>query len=102
MSQFFQLTSMAETFTQKNLPKMNIHEFTTILLFYLQHDHALTKSLLQQFLLKLSDSVNEFNELQLNMFQKALIKCGVKNSERFERSMFQETLEKIQEELEGI
>eukprot|EP00347_Sterkiella_histriomuscorum_P019411 403341726 len=102
MSQFFQLTSMVETFTQKNLPKMNIHEFTTVLLFYLQHDHALSKSLLQQFLLKLSDSVGEFNELQLNMFQKALIKCGVKNSERFERSMFQETLEKIQEELEGI
>lgn len=67
---------------------MNIHEFTTVLLFYLQHDHALTKPLLQKFLSKMEESVSEFNELQLSMIQKAIIRCGVKNAERFERNMF--------------
>ena len=36
MNDFFQLAATAETFVLKNFEKLNIHEFTTILLFYLR------------------------------------------------------------------
>jgi hypothetical protein len=36
------------------------------------------------------------------MLLKALVKCGVQQQARFERKLFQSTLEKIQRELDGI
>lgn len=36
MRDFYQLATTAETFVVKNFDKLNIHEFTTILLFYLR------------------------------------------------------------------
>ncbi len=59
---------MAETFAVKNLNRMNIHEFTTIMLFYLQHDAAVSKLLMEQMIAKLNDSLHEFNEFQLTLF----------------------------------
>jgi hypothetical protein len=57
---------MAETFVVKNFSSLNIHEFTTIMLFYLrgeQHDLALSKQLLEKMLAKLSLAADQFNEL---------------------------------------
>lgn len=36
MNDFYQLATTAETFVVKNFEKLNIHEFTTIILFYLR------------------------------------------------------------------
>ncbi len=46
MQEFHQLAATSETFVVKNFASLNIHEFTTIMLFYLrgeQHDLALSK-----------------------------------------------------------
>ena len=42
---------------------MNIHEFTTVVLFYLSHSDAISKPLLEKAMAKINDSVSEFNEL---------------------------------------
>lgn len=36
MNDFYQLATTAETFVVKNFDKLNIHEFTTVMLFYLR------------------------------------------------------------------
>jgi hypothetical protein len=36
MKDFNQLAATAETFAVKNFEKLNVHEFTTIMLFYLR------------------------------------------------------------------
>jgi hypothetical protein len=36
MNDFYQLATTAETFVIKNFDRLNIHEFTTIVLFYLR------------------------------------------------------------------
>jgi hypothetical protein len=60
------LATTVETFVVKNFSSLNIHEFTTIMLFYLrgeQHDLALSKQLLEKMLTKLTLAADQFNEL---------------------------------------
>ncbi|CDW91217.1 UNKNOWN [Stylonychia lemnae] len=102
MQQFYDLAKTAETFAIKNIERMNIHEFATIMLFYLQNDQCITKQLIEKMIPKIEDCVSEFNELQLSMIQKAIIKFAIKNQEKYERTLFQQCLEKLQEELDGI
>jgi hypothetical protein len=60
MRDLHQLSSTAETFVIKNFDKLNVQEFTTILLFYLRggpegiHDRAVSKQLLEKVLAKLA------------------------------------------------
>lgn len=56
MRDFYQLATTAETFVTKHFTKLNIHEFTTLMLFYLRgsvHDSALSKPLLDKFIAKI-------------------------------------------------
>ena len=60
MRDFYQIATMAETFVVKNFDKLNVQEFTTIMLFYLRggsdgmHDRALSRALIDKMLAKLS------------------------------------------------
>jgi hypothetical protein len=62
MNLFYQLASQAETFVIKNFNRMNIHEFVSVSLFYLHHEAAMSRLLLENVLAKIEDSVTEFNE----------------------------------------
>ena len=64
MRDFYQLATMAETFVIKNFEKLNVQEFTTIMLFYLRggpdgtHDRAISKALIDKLLAKLSTAAD--------------------------------------------
>ncbi len=105
MQEFHQLAATAETFVVKNFASLNIHEFTTIMLFYLrgeQHDLALSKQLLEKMLSKLTLATDQFNEFQLSLFLKSLISFAVRNRTRFDRSLFEPAVNQIDQELLGI
>ena len=53
---------------------MSLHEFVTIATFYLRllSEGVCTHTLADGFLSKISDSLSEFNELQLNLFKSSL------------------------------
>lgn len=59
MRDFYQLAATAETFVIKNFDRLNIHEFTTIILFYLrggnngEHDSAISRPLLEKAMAKI-------------------------------------------------
>ncbi len=69
MRDIYKLTMLAETFVQKNFEKLNVQEFTTIILFYLrggpdgQHDRLLSRGLLDKLLNKLTLAADQLNEL---------------------------------------
>jgi hypothetical protein len=99
---------MAETFVVKNFDKLNVQEFTTIMLFYLRggpdgmHDRAVSRPLIDKMLAKLSTAADQLNELQLSLFLKSLISFAVRNKERYDRSKFEPVVNIIDKELEGI
>jgi len=57
-----QLTTMADTFVIKNLERLNMHEFTTIVIYYLNHHDVCSKQLRKALLNKMGDAVTHFNE----------------------------------------
>lgn len=101
MNDFYQLATTAETFVVKNFDRLNIHEFTTIILFYLrggqagEHDTALSKALLDKTLEKVEDAVTEFNELQLTLLLRSIISFAVRNKDKYERSKFEDAVNKL-------
>lgn len=101
MRDFYQLSTTAETFVVKNFEKLNIHEFTTVVLFYLrggangEHDGAVSKLLLDRILNKIESAASSFNELQLSLFLKSLIGFAVRNRSRFDRVIFEPAVNMI-------
>ena len=99
---------MAETFVVINFEKLNVQEFTTIMLFYLRggpdgmHDRAVSRVLLEKILAKLSIAADQLNELQLSLFLKSLISFAVRNRDKYDRTKFEPVVNLIDKELEGI
>ena len=60
----------------------------------------MSRVLLDLILPKIEDSVMEFNEIQLTLLQKAIVKFGIKTKSIYERSKFQHTLQIMQRELD--
>jgi len=108
MRDFYQLATMAETFVIKNFDKLNVQEFTTIMLFYLRggpdgtHDRALSKALIDKLLAKLSTAADQLNELQLSLFMKSLISFAVRNRDKYDRARFEPVVKTLDRELEAI
>ena len=44
------LATKTETFAIKYLSRFSVHEFTTVMLYYLQHDNMMSKILLQKMI----------------------------------------------------
>ena len=59
---------MADTFALQNLDRMNLHEFTTTVIYYFNHQEICSQSLRQALIQKLDSSVTDFNEYQLHVF----------------------------------
>lgn len=65
---------MIDTFVFKNLERMNLHEYTTSVIYYLNHPEVCSDDLRRALLEKMQTSIPEFNEYQLHIFQKLISK----------------------------
>ena len=74
MSQLAQLTQFVDTFAVKHLNNMNLPEFTTCVIYYFDHPEICSKDLRDAILEKILSASSEFNEYQLAVFHKLLIK----------------------------
>lgn len=101
MAKLSQLTQMCDTFALKNLHNMNIHEFTTTVIYYMSHPEVCSSSLRRALLHKMNDSVQEFNEYQLHIFRK-LIKRGHRLADQVEEELVAEIVAKLDAEIEEV
>ena len=70
MSKLAQLTQMCDTFALKNLDSMNIHEYTTTVIYYMGRPEICSSQLRRALLNKMNESIQEFNEYQLHIFRR--------------------------------
>lgn len=70
LTKIHQLTHTVDTFVLKNLERMNLHEYTTCVIYYLTHPEVCSPILRKELLEKMSDAATEFNEYQLHIFKK--------------------------------
>ena len=78
-SKLCQLTQMADTFVIQNLDRMNLHEFTTTVIYYFNHQEICSQKLRQSLVQKLDSSISDFNEYQLHVFSHLV--QNLKNAE---------------------
>ena len=69
-TKIMQLTQMIDTFVLKNVENMNLHEFTTMVIYYFNHNDICSPQLKRMLLNKILESTGEFNEYQLHVYQK--------------------------------
>lgn len=62
MAKLSQLTQMCDTFVIKNIENLNLHEFTTMVIYYLSHPEVCSSVLKNTLIDKIGRSVTEFNE----------------------------------------
>ena len=62
MTKLKQLTIMADTFVLKEMDKLNVHEFTTVCIYYLTHLDVCSQPLKTALIDKICRAVSEFNE----------------------------------------
>ena len=69
-----QQAKQLDMFALQNIDRMSVHEFVSISTFYLSllSDRICSAASAHAFLSKISDSVTEFNELQLVLFKTTL------------------------------
>jgi hypothetical protein len=53
---------MCDTFVIKNIENLNLHEFTTMVIYYLSHPEVCSSVLKNTLIDKIGRSVTEFNE----------------------------------------
>lgn len=93
-----QLTQMADTFAIQNLEKMSLHEYTTTVIYYFNHQDVMSAKLRQALIEKMGRSIQEFNEYQLHVFKKLL--SDLKEAD--DNSQIQEVIANLDLELEAI
>lgn len=93
-----QLTQMADTFAVQNLEQMSLHEYTTTVIYYFNHQDVMSAKLRQALIEKMGRSIQEFNEYQLHVFKKLL--GDLKEAE--DNSQIQEVIANLDVELEAI
>lgn len=93
-----QLTQMADTFAVQNLEKMSLHEYTTTVIYYFNHQDVMSTKLRQALIEKMGKNIQEFNEYQLHVFKKLL--SDLKEAE--DNSQIQEVIANLDLELEAI
>lgn len=64
-SKLCNLAQMLDTFAIKNIGRMSIHEFTTVVIYYFNHLGVCSPKLRTSLLQKMADSTDSFNEYQL-------------------------------------
>ena len=80
---------------------MNIPEFTTVVIYYLDHPEVCSSALRNAILSKIESAASEFNEYQLAVFHKLLIKQRLVMQERGENiDLVLKGLDKLSYELE--
>lgn len=89
---------MADTFAVQNLEKMSLHEYTTTVIYYFNHQDVMSIKLRQALIEKMGRSIQEFNEYQLHVFKKLL--SDLKEAE--DNSQIQEVIANLDLELEAI
>jgi len=89
---------MADTFAVQNLEKMSLHEYTTTVIYYFNHQDVMSTKLQQALIEKMGRSIQEFNEYQLHVFKKLL--SDLKEAE--DNSQIQEVVANLDAELEAI
>ena len=58
--------------------------------------------MIEKSLSKIEEAVTEFNELRLTLLLRSIISFAVRNASRFDRSIFEGAVNKIDLELESI
>ena len=98
LAKIHQLTHMIDTFVVKNLERMNLHEYTTAVIYYLNHPEVCSDDLRKALLDKMHASIPEFNEYQLHIFRNLISKIEQDNL----KSLVDEVMMEIDAELEGL
>lgn len=98
---------MLDTFVLKNLDMMNLHEFTTSLIYYFNPSHhdVCSPQLRRALLHKMNASVSELNEYQLHIFKKLAL--GTKYTQDAQNDqplvdMIEEVVMKIDHEISEV
>ena len=102
MSKLTQLTQMCDTFALKNLDSMNIHEYTTTVIYYMNHPEICSSQLKRALLNKMNESVQEFNEYQLHIFRRLINKATQGQIDRVDQDLIAEIDLKLVAEIEEV
>lgn len=72
MDKVARLTQMCDTHVLMEIPNFNLHEFTVIVIYYLNRSSVCSRDLRNALLAKLQQCVPDFNEYQLHVFLHTL------------------------------
>ena len=84
MSKLAQLTQTADTFIVHHLDRLNMHEYTTCVIYYFTHPEVCSSTLKLSLLQKMGTCVPQFNEYQLQIFRRLRLqeKLRIEDKER--------------------
>jgi hypothetical protein len=67
-----QLAQMCDTHVLKEMHKFNLHEFTVMVMYYLNRDEICSRELRDALIAKIQDTITSFNEYQLLVLIKII------------------------------
>lgn len=107
LSQLAQLTQLCDTFVIKHMGRMSLPEFTTAVIYYFEHPEVCSDDLRNSLLNKIGNSVGEFNEYQLHVFSKLVLKHKLEQeakdgAEGSGLAIVNETLDLLNAEIEQV
>ena len=107
LGQLAQLTQLVDTFVIKHMSRMSLPEFTATVIYYFEHPEVCSSELRQALLTKIDNSVSEFNEYQLHVFSKLVLKYKLEQEEKdgvegSSLAIVNQVLDKLHAEIEQV